>query len=146
MTEHEHRLIVSREAMSWLRTPYVSEGRIKGACADCTFFAQMFEDLGIMPHVEIPKYSPQAHLNREMVVYLELVQDHAREVETPDVGDIVLYKIGRGWSHGGIVVEPGWPHIVHADLAAGAVVMARGDQAALASVPRRYFSPWPIRG
>ena len=146
MTEQEQRKAVADEAVSWLRTRYVSEGRIKGQCADCTFFAKVYEAVGIMPPISIPAYSPQAHLNRESAVYLRLVSDHTTETTTPQMGDIVLYKIGRGFSHGAVIVHEGWPHIVHADLDARAVVLAVGNRGKLSPpIETKFFSPWPIK-
>jgi cell wall-associated NlpC family hydrolase len=143
MTQQEQRLSVVNETMEWIGTPYVHEGRIKGACADCTFFAKVFEKLGIMPAVAIPHYSPQAHLNREMFVYLDLVSKYTRETDAPGLGDIVLYKIGRGFSHGGIIVQSGWPDIVHADLEARAVILAKGNQGRLSPpIEAKFFTPW----
>jgi hypothetical protein len=54
----------------------------------------------------------------------------------------VLYRVGRLFAHGGIVVDPGWPNIVHAWAAARAVIADRGDQGQLARRPRKFFSRW----
>jgi cell wall-associated NlpC family hydrolase len=144
MTELEQRQAVANEAMGWLRTPYVSEGRIKGVVADCTFFAKVYEAVGVMPAIAIPHYSPQAHLNRESSLYLDIVSQFAAETDVPQIGDIVLYKIGRGYSHGGVIVHGGWPNIIHADLEARFVVLARGDQGKLSPpVEAKFFTPWP---
>lgn len=146
MTEPEieaaQRALVCRLAREWVRTPYRHQGRIKGVAADCTFFAEVYAEAGLMPAIEIPPYSPQAHLNRGGQVYMNLVTRYAREVETPQPGDIVLYKIGRAFAHGAVVINPGWPNIVHADIGAGFVILALGDQAQLASVERKFFSHW----
>jgi cell wall-associated NlpC family hydrolase len=144
MNHSDQRKAVADEAMEWLRTPYVSEGRVKGQCADCTFFAKVYEAVGIMPAIEIPHYSPQAHLNREMAIYLEIISRFASETSDPQMGDIVLYKIGRGFSHGGVIVHDGWPHIIHADFEAGIVLLALGDQGRLAPpIETKFFTPWP---
>jgi cell wall-associated NlpC family hydrolase len=145
MNYPEKRKAVADEAMEWLRTPYVSEGRIKGQCADCTFFAKVYEAAGEVPVIKIPHYSPQAHLNREMSIYLDIVSQFAVETDIPQMGDIVLYRIGRGFSHGGVIVHGGWPHIVHADYEAKIVVLALGDQGRLAPpVETRFFTLWPV--
>lgn len=135
---------VSEIALSWERTPYVHEGRIKGKCADCTFIAKVFEEAGMMPAIDIPHYSPQAPLNRGASAYLILVERHSkREIKEEDaqVGDVAMFRLGRTFSHGGIIIAPGWPHIVHAHLTAGAVIRGLGNAAELAT-ERRFFSWW----
>jgi uncharacterized protein YijF (DUF1287 family) len=71
-----------------------------------------------------------------------IVMDRAREVETPQPGDVVLYRIGRCFAHGGIVVEPGWPTIVHAYARAGRVLLDDGSAGDLARRERKFFSRW----
>lgn len=142
-SERQTREEICRVALEWERTPYVHQGRIKGACADCTFVAKVYEEVGLMPPIEIPQYSGQAHLNRGATPYLQIVERHAkREVEegAAQPGDLVLYRLARTWSHSGIVLA--WPHIIHADLAARFVIRALGDAGTLAGAPRRFFSFW----
>jgi len=141
--EQMQRANVVRIALEWERTPYIHQGRIKGKAADCTFFAKVFEEAGLMPAVEIPPYSHQAHLNRQGSMYLPIVERCARqEIKQNGVkpGDVVMYHVGRAWSHGGIVLD--WPVILHADMGAGFVIRAEGDQGHFLDVPRRFFSFW----
>ncbi len=136
---------VAALALEWVRTPYVHGGRIKHQCADCTFFAKVFEEAGLIPFVPIPPYSPQAHVNRQACMYLDILTRYSkREVEEKDaqVGDVVMYRIARTFSHGGVIVPPGWPQIVHADMAARYVIMADGKASGLGGYQRRFFSFW----
>lgn len=145
MSEAEERAEVLRIAFEWERTPYVHQGRIKGKAADCTFFAKVFEEAGLIPPVAIPPYSPQAHLNRQGAMYLPLVEKYAkREISEAEAqpADIVMYQIARSWSHGAVIIPPGWPHVLHADLSARFVIRALGDQGNLLGAERRYFSFW----
>jgi cell wall-associated NlpC family hydrolase len=131
-------------ALEWERTPYVHQGRIKGKCADCTFPAKVYEEAGLMPAIEIPQYGPQAHLNRQAAPYIFIVERHAkREITEKDAlpGDLVMFRIARTWSHSAIIIDSGWPHVIHADIAARFVIRARGDQGEL-RVERRFFSFW----
>ena len=140
MTEQEQRAAVVNEAMEWLGTPYFHGGRIKGVAADCTFIAKVYEKAGIVPRVEIEAYSPQAHLHRTSGIYLKTIKDcGGKETTDPKPGDIVMYWFGRDFSHGGIIVNPGWPTIVHGDMMAKSVILASGDQANLLEAKRRIF-------
>ena len=140
MKEQLQRAAVVKEALEWLGTPYFHGGRIKGNAADCTFIAMVYENAGVVGHVDIPAYSPQAHLHRTAGIYLSKIKEcGARETDKPLPGDIVMYWFGRDFSHGGIVVDPGWPTIVHGDMMARSVVLAQGDQANLLEAKKRIF-------
>ena len=117
MTPDQRNAVVA-EARSWLRTPYHDHGRIKGVGADCAlmpldvYSAALFPTLGIVPP-QPPDYVQQWHLHRSEERYLGYVQQlGAVPVEAPQPGDFVLFRIGRVYSHGGIVVA--WPWIIHA--------------------------------
>lgn len=143
--EEEQRANVVRIALEWERTPYIHQGRIKGKAADCTFFAKVYEEAGLLPSVHIPPYSSQAHLNRQGAMYLPIVERCAkREITEAEAkpGDVVMYFIARSWSHGAVVLPPGFPTIIHADMAAKHVVRAEGAEGAFKNAPRRFFSWW----
>lgn len=139
MTEQETREAIERETRKWLRLPYAHGARLRGECADCTFVACVYEDAGVIPHVEIDTYSSQAHLNRESSIYINTVKNYAVQTEEPKVGDLVLYWFGRDFSHSAIVVSPGWPHVIHADMMAGFIVEAIGDQGSFAAAKKRLY-------
>jgi cell wall-associated NlpC family hydrolase len=59
--------------------------------------------------------------------------------------DFVLFKVGKAYAHGAIVMPPGWPRIIHADGLAQCVAYGHGDGGKLAD-PRcqpRFFTLWP---
>ena len=76
----DFRRLVVTEAASWLRTPYHHMGRVKGGGVDCLMLlAEVYEAVGVIPHVEIPFYPPDWHLHRGVERYLEgLVHTPAR--------------------------------------------------------------------
>lgn len=143
-TELEQRRLVAALTREWLGTPYVHEGRIKQQCADCTFFAKVYEEAGLIEPVAIPHYPPQAILNRASSMYLSILTRYAHEIseDRAQIGDVVMYHIGRCFSHGGVIVDPGWPSIIHADMAAKKVQEASGQAGRLAPPERRFFSFW----
>lgn len=143
--EQEQRATVVRIAHEWVGTPYQHGARIKRVACDCTFFAMVYEEAKLVPHVPIRPYSSMAHLHRASGQYLQHIRKYAHEVDDQQTkpGDIVMYFIARDFSHGGIIIEPGWPSIIHADMGAGAVVPADGTQGQLARSSRRlFFSLW----
>jgi cell wall-associated NlpC family hydrolase len=135
------RGVVLAEAASWLRTPYHHMGRVKGGGTDCLMLlAEVYRVAGIIPHVEIPFYPPDWHLHRNAERYLDGLTRYAREIEGPPrPGDAVLYKFGRCFAHGAIVVA--WPRLIHAWHNAG-VVCADADQGRFGGRARRFFCPF----
>lgn len=145
MNETEQRAHVVRIARSFLRTPYHHAGQIKGVGVDCaTYIAMVFEEAGLIEHVEVPKYGPQWHLHRHVERYRDEVLKRARLVKIEDVkpADVVLYHWGHVKAHGGIVTERGWPFIIHAYSRAGFVVEADGTGGDLADKGTEFFSYW----
>ncbi len=112
-SEQEQRDKVIAVAKTWLETPYHTGGRIKGVGVDClTLLAEIFAEAGIVAPINIPYYPGDWHLHRSSERYLEGLLKYTREIKTPLPGDIALWKFGRCFSHGAIVIE--WPIIIHA--------------------------------
>ena len=140
MTEQEQRDAVVKEAYEWLGTPYFHGGRIKKMAADCTFIAMVYENAGVVSHVDISPYSSQAHLHRAGETYIKTIEQcGAFRTENPKPGDMALYWFGRSFSHAAIIVNPAWPQIIHGDMMAGFITLAVGDQANLAEAKERIF-------
>jgi cell wall-associated NlpC family hydrolase len=137
--EAERRAVVD-EARSWLRTPYHHMGRAKGAGVDCaTLLAEVYAGAGVLPAFDVPFYPPDWHLHREAERYLDFVLAHAVEIQhssqalsldgggkgegearDPRPGDVALWRFGRCFSHGAIVID--WPLVVHAYAGRGCVL------------------------
>ena len=91
-------------------------------------------------------------LHRDAELYLEGLLQYTREIEgPPQPGDIVLWKFGRCFSHGAIVIE--WPTVIHAcagrnvsidDAEAAAWLTHIGENTDECGKPRprRFFSYW----
>ncbi len=101
-------------ALSYLDTPYHHAARIKGVGIDCaTLLVMAGYEAGLVDQIKLPEYSPQWMLHRSEELYLQILNEHCREIEPPArSGDIAIWKIGRTFSHAAIVIE--WPQIVHA--------------------------------
>ena len=129
------------EALSWQGTPYHHAARLKGVGVDCAMLpAAVYRTAGLIPDFTVAHYPPDWHLHRDVERYLDIVTRYAAEVPAPTgPGDFVLYRWGRCFAHGAIVIA--WPEIVHAVIQVG-VIRDRGDAGRLADRPRRFFTLW----
>ncbi len=120
LPSREDALAVAR---SWVGTPYVLGGRIKGAGCDCaTLIAEYLIECGIAQREELGIYSHDwfCHTNSERYM-LRLLRHAKKTIETisrPGVnakpGSIALFRVAgsRVFNHGAIVET--WPKIIHA--------------------------------
>lgn len=147
MTEQAERERVVKTALSWERTPYRHMGRVKGAGADClTFLAETFIEAGLIEKIPVPFYPKDWMNHRSAERYVEGVLQYTKEISTPPLpGDIIVWKVGRCFSHGALVID--YPRIIHAQ--AGVGVMQENANAAWLTHEsngrprqRRVFSFW----
>ena len=141
----EARTEVIKEAETWLHTPYHHKGRVKGTQGgvDCAMLlAEVYAKCGVIKPLEDVEYPPDWMLHRGLERYMEAVTDMCYEVPKPGTGDIVLYRVGRCFAHGGIVIR--WPLIIHAFSRERKVCYGEGDSGWLAGRDRHYFTPWRI--
>lgn len=100
-------------AHEWLGTPYHTGAMVKGAGVDClTLLAVVFAEAELVGKIDIPYYPGDWHLHRESERYMQGLLQYTHEVTSPLPGDIALWKFGRCFSHGAIVIN--WPVIIHA--------------------------------
>lgn len=129
-------------AMTWLGTPYHHRACVKGAGVDCAqIIKAVFLEVGLIEHFEEGDYPPDWMQHRSEERYLSFVTDRADLVDTPLPGDVALYKVGRCFAHGAIVVD--WPLIIHASNRDREVVLADGTQGWLAG---RELQFWRAKG
>jgi hypothetical protein len=155
--EAEQRTAVVAEARSWLRTPYRNQAFVKGLGVDCGFLLiEVYAACGLIERFDPRPYSDHWHLHRSEERYLGWVERFAHPVAQPGPGDVVLWRLGRCFSHGGIVTEwpapgvgagrPGAPQrVVHAYARARMVEesdVAIGGELSDPKRERRYFSLW----
>lgn len=128
------------EATSWLNTPFHHEARIKGAGVDCLMFlAEVYERVGVIKRVVPEHYPPDWHMHHNAERYMEELVKYAREIEAPAPADVALFKFGRTFSHGTIVVD--WPCVIHAYWNLG-VVWGNANIHPLLGREVRFFSPF----
>ncbi len=128
------------EARTWLNTPWHHEGKIKGAGVDCgQILIEIYVNCGLIERPTVASYPRDWALHKKEERYLTIVERYCHQVDVPEPGDIVVYKQGKSFSHGGLVIK--WPQIIHAHTDLG-VVYAEGDQGELVknNRPRRFYS------
>ena len=141
--ERQGRQAVVDEAKTWLDTPYHHMARVKGVGVDC---AQMpiavYSAKGYVPAEYDPGYYfPQWFLHQEDESYLTEVRRFAKEFTGPALpGDFLVYKFGRCYAHGAIVVK--WPLIIHAWRKRDRVCYGDASRGELASRTVKFFTIW----
>lgn len=140
MTNDPRRLALVAEAKTWLKTPWHHEGKIKGAGVDCgQILIEIYVACGLIERPIVDSYPADWALHRGEERYLQVVERYCHLVDVPLPGDLVVYRQGKTFSHGGLVIE--WPLIIHANVAEG-VVYADGDNGELIKNgrKRRFYS------
>lgn len=104
------RAAVVAEALAWERTPYHAGARIKGVGVDCALYLlEVFERTGLVAHLDPGHYPRDWHLHRSEEHYMGWLDAYCvrlpRTVQAMP-GDIALFKFGRCYSHGAILVTP----------------------------------------
>ena len=119
----QQREEIVRAARDWLGTPYHHHARVKKAGADCAMFPlAVYQECGLLPaDYRPPEYSEQWHLHRSEELYLRELDKFCTEVSgKPEPGDFVVFRFGRTFSHGAIVLN--WPQIIHSYIPHGVLL------------------------
>jgi cell wall-associated NlpC family hydrolase len=123
MTESEGRAAVVAEARSWIKTPWHHMAAAKGAGVDCAMLlARVYIGVGLVPEFDPRPYPPDWYLHRSEERFMGILLAHSRQVEKPEVGDVMLLRVGRCFSHGAIVTKTEPLIIVHSFQPVGSVV------------------------
>lgn len=108
------REAIVAEALSWCSTPWHHEAHIKGVGVDCAQLLRIVLNncgANIRPTDHYPR---DWHLHREQERFMLFVLEHCVEIDEEDLlpGDMILWRFGRCFSHGGFFI--GGTRIVHA--------------------------------
>jgi cell wall-associated NlpC family hydrolase len=128
-------------AKSWLNTPFHHEARIKNAGVDCLqLLIGVFQETGYLPlDLEVEHYSHEEHLHDGAEKYLKALEDHGLVmVDEPQAGDVVMFRIGRRFSHAAIVVD--YPLCIHSYIRQGVSYVNVLHDAELARRARIFYS------
>lgn len=128
---------VVNAAKGWVNTPYHHHAKIKGVGVDCIqLVLAVHEEAGLVPdNIDTGTYTTDWHLHRNEDLYLAGLQDHLEAIDdlslsvdarlidndawSAPAGAVFVLRVGRTFSHGGIVTE--WPRVIHASQPAGIV-------------------------
>ena len=136
--ELQQREAVVAEARRWLATPYQHRQHLLGVGVDCAWLLiEVFHSAGLLPWIDPGAYAQDWHLHRSKELYLGWLEEYGQQVETPQPGDVAIWKFGRTYSHGAVVIDQ--HRVIHAFLDIG-VEVADMREERLACRPVRYYT------
>lgn len=143
MGEILKRAEIVHEGMTWLGTPYHHHGRLRGVGVDCAMLlCEVFERCGLVARVEPGHYPTDWHLHRSEELFMGwLERAGAVRVAVPQPGDIGLFRFGRCFSHGAVVVSHAGL-VLHAYVGRGVILTAL-DEDPLQGREVQWWSLWP---
>lgn len=147
MTESEGRSAIVAEAKTWIGTPFFHAARIKGrrGGVDCgQIIAACYENVGLTKPITTGSYAYQHHMHSSREDYVTQLLAYTVEIDekSAKVADIVLYKCGRTFSHGGILIED-WPGLlIHSRTGVGVEYAHGMKNGFLKGREKRFFSFW----
>ena len=94
---------------SWLGTPWKHGVALKGWGVDCAqFIIEVYKELGWLDaDHKVQPYSRDYALHNAKSIMVEEAARFCREVEEPQVGDLLMFKEGLCESHIGIFIGDG---------------------------------------
>lgn len=101
------RAAVIEEAMTWKQTPFHHKARKKGIGCDCGgFIYEVFKTATGLPHEGFPTYYAEdwALHKDNNEIYLGFLKPYVTQIRKVDVGDLIMFKMGRAFSHGTIYI------------------------------------------
>lgn len=138
--EQALRQAIVQEALTWQGTPYHHQARIKGVGVDCVMLlCEVYQAVGLLDPMDPRPYSSQWHLHHHEERYLNGILRYAKMVTQPKMGDVALFKFGRCFSHGAIII--GHRRLIHAYVGDGCFIHDM-DEAPLQDRAAHYFSWW----
>lgn len=156
--EVQERQNVVESARLWIATPYHHRAAVLGSGVDCAqLLNQAFAGAGLLSRaLDLGQYNIDWHLHRSEEKYLEVIEQYCHRVDDCDLplkdradftaqpGDILVFKVGRTYSHGAIVSN--WPYIIHAYFRARIVEETSIINTEMADYPMRVYSYWGTPG
>jgi hypothetical protein len=139
------RASVIREAESWRGTAFHPEARLKSVGVDCgNFLVGVFGACGfsVPQHVgHFPLGFNQHEREERFLHLLERFAAQAGDERLP--GNIALFRIGRIYSHGAIIIQ--WPKVIHSYWGSCVEYCDVSRDPWLSNSPMLLFSPWRLQ-
>lgn len=135
------RAAVVAEAATWIGTPYHHQGRVKGVGVDCAMLlCDVYYTCGIIPYIDPRPYPMDWMEHRSNEVFLEWVEQYGTVTQAPAAGDVVMFRFGRCFSHGGIMLND--RELIHSYRKEHCVTRSDLSDARLAGRPVKFYSLW----
>jgi cell wall-associated NlpC family hydrolase len=135
---------IVQEALSWKGTPYHHLAAVKGVGVDCAMLVvEVFRSTGLVPADLDPRpYVPDWHLHRGEEKFIGWLEQFADPVDIGQAGDVMVWRFGRTYSHGGILIDA-QGGLIHAYKEARCAVLGNVAESMLAERPSLC---WRVRG
>jgi len=141
MTREEGQAAVWAEAQAWVRTPWHHRAHVKGAGVDCAqLLVAAFAGAGVIDWFDTGEYPRDWHIHKDrerMVPVVERFCEELREGAPHQMADIFVCRIGRVYSHAGIIGD--WPNGIHASVWDQMVSLCDLEREVAPNKPRRFF-------
>ena len=153
MLEAEQRASAVRECLTWVGTPFQDRGFVKGpgGAVDCAMMlVGTYGAAGLIGEFDPRPYPPRwfQHSSEERFLAC-LEQLGARETGAALPGDVLVWRFGRTFAHGSVLINA--REVCHAYAAAREVTVTGLDEPLLSTItwrgqdyprPVRYFTMW----
>jgi len=143
LTNEERQRIVD-VAKTWYGTPYHPHTCLKSVGCDCVQLLKgVILEAGFCTADGIPirnDYPVYIAKHRKSTEYVDGILKYMREILESEVfpGDVVAYKIGKGFTHAAIVVN--WPDLVVHSLERYGVVAGHGLKCRHGHLEKKFFT------
>jgi cell wall-associated NlpC family hydrolase len=141
------------EVLGWIGTPFRDCGFVKGpqGAVDCAMLlVGTYRATGRIDDFDPRPYPPRWFQHRSEERFLDILRQlGARETQAPSPGDIGVWRFGRTYAHGAVLINA--EEVCHAYAAAGQVTVSRLDEPLLSTIgwrgqtlprPVKYFTLW----
>lgn len=106
MSRWQERERVVEIARSWIGTRYHHRGRIKGAGVDCAqLLIEVYAEAGLIERFDTGEYPMDWALHRDEERFIGWLARYAVQTPCALPGDVLVFRYGRTFSHGAIVVS-----------------------------------------
>lgn len=155
MTVDQQRALVRDIARTWNGTPYRHRAAVRGSGVDCArILIEVYAEAGLIERFDPGKYTRDWHLHRNEERYLQTVEsftgppiredptinDWIAEGYKPLTADILVWRVGRTFSHSAIVTD--WPFVIHASAPSMMVEEVEAGRGREQRLPVKVYSLW----
>ena len=155
LEEFHQRERVRDIARNWIGTPYRHRAAVRGAGVDCArILIEVYAEAGLIERFDPGKYTRDWHLHRDEERYLQTVEKYAgppikdntsihlwaEEGYQPLTGDILVWRVGRTFSHSAIVTD--WPFVIHSSAPSQIVEEVEITPGPVFNRPVKVYSLW----